>query len=299
MDQAPLPQAAARRLASGGRSTCSAPTYLQPVARRGHERRRQRSAQPAVALEPEAQRLQNRERHRPQLSQRLVRVLAHVEVDLGDRVEPRQLVGVDQQRDVDAVAGHERKPLEQLTPGGDLARQRLLDSGQVRVEEVQQRPRRQLGHAAAAVRQRHVADPERPPVEALDEREARARTAADPAVRRRSAAPNCSESASRKQTTSPRQDGNARHIASPLPSTGPSSGSQAPLVVHLGAERARDLCGTVGRVVDDHDLVDHAEFAELEHGFENRADRTRLVAGRKADRDGLVALSREPRRRKL
>ncbi len=37
----------------------------------------------------------------------------------------RHAVGIEQQRDVDAVSGHERQPLEQLAPCRDLAGQRL------------------------------------------------------------------------------------------------------------------------------------------------------------------------------
>ena len=100
-------------------------------------------------------------------------VLALVEVDLGDRVEPGDGIRVDQQADVDAVSGRERQPLEQLAPGGDLAGQRLLHRGQVGIEQVEQRAGGQLGHAAAAVGNRRLAEAKRPPVEALDERDPR------------------------------------------------------------------------------------------------------------------------------
>ena len=56
-------------------------------------------------------------------------VLADLEVDLGDRVESRFRVRVDQQADVDAVAGDERQALEQFAPGRDLAGERLADRG--------------------------------------------------------------------------------------------------------------------------------------------------------------------------
>ena len=94
-----------------------------------------------------------------QLSQRLVGVLAHVEVDLGDRVEPGERVRVDQQADVDAVSGRERQLLEQLTPRGDLAGERLPDRRQIGIEQVQQRAGGELGDPATAVRNGDVRRP--------------------------------------------------------------------------------------------------------------------------------------------
>ena len=151
-------QAAARSSAIGGRSTCSSvPQYRSDLASGPGTRRGSGPLQPPGPLQAGADGPQHRVRHRTEIAQRLVGVLADVEVDLGERVEPDQLVGVDQQSDVDAVAGHERQLLEQLARGGDLAGQRLLHRRQVRVEEVQQRSGGQLGHATAAVRHRHVA----------------------------------------------------------------------------------------------------------------------------------------------
>ena len=79
-------------------------------------------------------------------------VLAHVEVDLRDRVDPDVGAGVEQERDVDAVAGAERQPFEQLAARGDLARERLADAAQLGIEGGEQRARRQLGDAPAAGR---------------------------------------------------------------------------------------------------------------------------------------------------
>ena len=110
------------------------------------------------------------ERHRAQVAQRLVAVLAGAELDLGHRVEPDLAVDVDQHRDLDAVADREREPLEQLAARGDLAGQRLQEAGQVGDVEVEQRAGDQLGDAAAAVGDDGVADPQRPPEGALDER---------------------------------------------------------------------------------------------------------------------------------
>jgi hypothetical protein len=60
-----------------------------------------------------------------------VAVLARLEVDLRERVEADVAPRVDEQRDVDGVAAGERQPLEQLAPRGDLARQRLVDAGEL------------------------------------------------------------------------------------------------------------------------------------------------------------------------
>ena len=208
------------------------------------------------------------------------------------------MVRVDQQRDVDPVAGHERQSLEQLTAGGDLARERLLDRREVRVEQVQQRPRRQLGDAAAAVRERHVTDLERPLVEALDERQtgvAHERTEQTTEEVRpellRVRVQEADDVAGQHVQRPPHRVALAQHVS--------ELRCQAPLIVHLGAQVARDLCGSVGRMIDHYNLVDHAEISELEQRFENCADRTSLVAGRKADRDRRVSLSREPRGPKL
>ncbi len=140
---------------AAGARPAERPAHRRPACRLPGSRKAAGSGplQAAVALEPAGDRLQHRVRHRAEVAQRLVRVLADVEVDLGDRVEPDLRVGVEQQRDVDAVSGGERQPLEQLTAGGDLAGQRLTDRCQLRIEEVEQRPCRQLGDAAAAVRQ--------------------------------------------------------------------------------------------------------------------------------------------------
>ena len=61
-------------------------------------------------------------------------VVVHVEVDLRHAVEPDRGADVEQHRDLDAVAGRERQPLEQLAARGDLARERLAHSGELRIE---------------------------------------------------------------------------------------------------------------------------------------------------------------------
>ena len=139
------------RLANGGgRSTerldagrvPAAPTASppQPAARR-------------PSRQPAGDRGQHRERHRRERRQRLVAVAVLLEVDLGDPLEPDLAPDVDQHRDLHAVAGGEREPLEQLAARGDLARQRLADARELRVEQLERRTRHQVVDAPAAVRQ--------------------------------------------------------------------------------------------------------------------------------------------------
>src|SRR5207248_6307370 len=109
--------------------------------------------------------------HRAEVAQRLVGVLADLEVDLRERVKPSYAVGIQEQGDVDAVSGDKRELLEQLAPSGDLAGEWLLDRGELGIEHAQQRPSRELCDAAPAVGQDGPAQAERPPVEALDERD--------------------------------------------------------------------------------------------------------------------------------
>ena len=80
----------------------------------------------------------------------VVPVPSFAEVDLRHGVEPDGVQRVDQQRDLDAVAGGERQPLQQVAAGGVLAGERLDEAGQLRPVQVQQRPGDQLGDASAA-----------------------------------------------------------------------------------------------------------------------------------------------------
>jgi hypothetical protein len=61
-------------------------------------------------------------------------VLAHVEVDLGHRLEPDRVPDVDQERHVHAVAADEWKPVEEVAPDGDLAGERLAEAGELGIE---------------------------------------------------------------------------------------------------------------------------------------------------------------------
>ena len=75
---------------------------------------------------------------------------AALEVDLAEALDPDPLGDVDQVPDLDRVAGEERDLLEQRPPPGVLAGERLDQPGQLREEEVDQRPRDELRDPAAA-----------------------------------------------------------------------------------------------------------------------------------------------------
>ena len=79
-------------------------------------------------------------------------------------------------------------------------------------------------------------------------------------------------SPSRKHTMSVSQTWSARHIASPLPSAGPYSGSTSSWSITRGAGRPRDVRGSVNRMgIDDHDVVDHAFGAQWTDGTREHA----------------------------
>ena len=58
-------------------------------------------------------------------------VLSYAEVDLGESVQSAGPPAVDQHRDLDAVASAEWDLLEQVAAGGRLARERLLEDGEL------------------------------------------------------------------------------------------------------------------------------------------------------------------------
>ena len=109
---------------------------------------------------------QHRRRLVAQLVEAAVAVGAGAEVDLGDGAGPEPGGHVDEQAQVDAVALHERHPLQHLPPGRELAAQGLADGQQVGEEQAEQRAGHQLGHPATA---------HRAVVVALDEADARRR----------------------------------------------------------------------------------------------------------------------------
>lgn len=82
----------------------------------------------------------------------LVAVVPDPDVDLGEGVQPGRLQGVDQQPELDAVAGREREPFEQGAAGRVLTAERLDETGEFRPVQVEQRAGDQLGDPAAAGR---------------------------------------------------------------------------------------------------------------------------------------------------
>lgn len=89
--------------------------------------------------------------------------------DLSDRARTQPVIRVEQKADLDTVARGERERFEQLPSCGVFAAQRLEDAGQFGPQCRQQWPHRQLRDASPAVLVRGVTDPQRPPIEALDQ----------------------------------------------------------------------------------------------------------------------------------
>ena len=77
-------------------------------------------------------------------------MLARAEVDLGHRVASEALDDVDEQPELHTPTLHEREHLERVAPRRVLAAERLHDVGELREQQREQRPRDELGHAAAA-----------------------------------------------------------------------------------------------------------------------------------------------------
>jgi hypothetical protein len=67
-----------------------------------------------------------------------VAVAVLLEVHLRDPVQADLAPGIDQHRDLHAVAGREGQRLEQLAPRGDLAGERLEDAGKLGLQAIAQ-----------------------------------------------------------------------------------------------------------------------------------------------------------------
>ena len=91
-----------------------------------------------------------------------------LEVDLAEALDADPLGGVDEVADLDRVAGEERDRLEERPAAGVLAGERLDHPRQLRVEQVDQRPRDELRDPAAAALLEHAALDDRALVVALD-----------------------------------------------------------------------------------------------------------------------------------
>ena len=108
-------------------------------------------------------------------------------------LSPKPLGKVDEVADLDRIAREERDLLEVLAPAGVLAGERLDVARQLGEEEVDQRPRHELGDAAAAALLEQPALDDRALVVGLDVADARLGRAAGRASRRGSAgaSPGC------------------------------------------------------------------------------------------------------------
>src|SRR5215212_2474316 len=237
--------------------------------------------------------------HGSELGQRLMAVLADVEVDLGHGVQANRLVDVDQQRGLDRVTAGERDALEQVATAGHLARQRLLEARQFRPVHVQQWARHQLGDAAPALAHGDTLGLERAPVEALDEVDARHadKRAELPAheVLAELLAVGVDEG---HQAGADHRQRPPHGVA--LAQRGSELGQQRRLLLHLGARPSGDLGGAVERAgIDDEDRIDHVLALQPHQALDDRADRLGALAGGHAHRHRVRAEVRNPRRRKV
>ena len=128
---------------------------------------------PSLSLKATGDRSQNCEGHRSEVCQLLVVVLTRIQINLANCVKTTVAVGVNQERDVDPVAGQKRQVRKQLPSRSDLTGKRLANRSQIRVKEIQERTCGQLRYAAAALRQGKSRLAKRTAVEALHKGKAR------------------------------------------------------------------------------------------------------------------------------
>ena len=213
-------------------------------------------------------------------------ILARAEVDLRHPLQADGAQDVDQHRDLDAVADRERDRFEHGALGGDLARQRLPEPGELREVEVQVRAGQQFRHAAAAVGLDGVARAERAPEVALDERdlrlgEQRAEQAEHEAL---------VEVLGVGVEVDDELAGGGRQPAPhrvALAERRSMLRQQRRLVLHAHPALTGDHRGPVARAgVDDQQLVD--QLAERLERVEDRPERARDLAGGEDHRDGPV-----------
>ena len=219
-------QGAPWMVASGGRSSTVTPLVsIAPLrSRAGREIEPQACASAKSRPRKRAWAAsEDRVGHRRELAQALVAVLTDPEIDLGEALEAHQVPCVDQHRNLDSITCAERQPLQQLPPRRGLARQRLVE-----YSELHGAWRFSKGRAISSVT--------RPPPFGMIVLSARKGRWKDPLTSctvgsqskgpnmpRRNCSPKSSVSVSAKTTMSLPITFNARHIASPLPSVGPSA----------------------------------------------------------------------------
>ena len=225
-------------------------------------------------------------RLRRELLERAVAVLAHVEVDLRDRVDAEALDEVDEQPELDAPALDERQHLEQRRAGPRTRRRAVARCRRASgTAATSNGPRHELGDAPAARRRAVERTRGSTPFTNTDVGvgEQRRDEPVDEVGRgscagRRRASRRCRRRTRRATSTA----------RCPCPIPGPARAARRSSATHAGALPGRGLGGGVGRAVVDHDdLVDERRVLDqvAAHGGDDLADGRRLVAGREAHRD--------------
>ena len=225
----------------------------------------------------------------PQLGQRSVAVDAHPQVDLGDVVHAEAVGHVDQQTELDPVAGGEPGLVEHGAGGGGLARQGLAHARQMREEQVDDGPGHELGHPPPA-RRRAV---QRALVEALHEHHVGPAVVEGHQERAEEAGHEVGREVLHVGVEEDEQlgvglgQGHLHGLA--LPPAG------APGAHHPGPGPAGSPAGVVvGPVVDHHDVVHQVDAAPgggegAGHGGHDGSHGGGLVAGRQAHRHPPLA----------
>ena len=210
-------------------------------------------------------------------------MLAHAEVALRQCVDAVAGGQVDQKRDLYSPALDERHRLEQGSPPGVFARERLDEAGELGEQRAQGGAGDEFGHAAAAGR----CPEERAAVVALDEPDRRIGEQGLEQVRHevRAEVPDVGVQPA-DEVAAAHVERLPEHVA--LTGTGGQVGEDRRGGVDDGAFPGGDLGGGVGgAVVDDEDLVDEGDV--LHQGAPDRGDRLPdgglLVPGRDAHRD--------------
>ena len=244
--------------------------------------------QPLVDGDPGPAQPRHQDRHRlgPELLERSVPVVPHVEVDLGDGVEAEVGDEIDQQPDLDAPALDERHRLEQRPPAGVLTRQRLHEPREVWEQRRDHRTGHELGDPATT---RRLAV-QRAAVVALHEadRGIGEQRLQQPGDEVGTEVPDVGVEPADDVAAAGVQ-GLPQRVA--LARAGRQLGQDLGDGEDGGALPGGHLGGGVGRpVVDDHHLVDERGVldqvaADRRHDL---ADGRLLVARRQADRDGEV-----------
>ena len=205
-----------------------------------------------------------------------------LQVDLAQPFESDPLRDVDQVPDLHGVAGEKGDRLEQAAAPGVLAGERLDEPGEVRVEEVDQGPRDQLGDPAAAALAKHPALHDRALVVALDVLDARLN---EQRAERPVGHPRMPVADVR---VAPDDDVAERLVEAlperlALPAVGAVAGQHVRVLHDTGALACGDLARPVhGRGVDDQQLVDerHGLHQQLPRPPHDRTERRLLVQGR-------------------